>query len=108
MDSEKCDKERVTVDLIYVESVNARQERTIRRLWISNIIKDVVILFIIGLFLWLLYGSNFETYDYQQDGSGINIIGDDNEEVKQHGAESESQKDNANEQSKTDDPQGES
>lgn len=107
MDSEKRDQERVNIDYIAYEGACARLERVNKRLWISNIIDKAVIIIIIGLFLWLLYGSNFESYEYEQDGSGINIIGDENEGVKQYGAASESEEDNENERGETYYPQGE-
>ena len=71
------------IPYIAFESVTARQERTIKRLWILEIL--LVILLVITNAGWLWYESQFEYYDttetttYSQDGEGTNIIGDLNE-----------------------------
>lgn len=95
MDSEKCDKAVIPNVVSYVafESVQARNERHIKRLWITNLVLIALLFLSNAIWLWFYSGYDFETYDYEQDGSGINIIGDDNEEVKQYGAESTSAKD---------------
>lgn len=95
MDSQKCDK-TVTPNVVsYVafESVQARNERHIKRLWITNLVLIALLFLSNAIWLWFYSGFDLESYDYEQDGSGINIIGDDNEEVKQYGAESTSAED---------------
>lgn len=64
---------------------------TIKRLWILIVI---LVLMLVGTNVaWLIYESQFETfeysYDYQQDGQGTNIIGDGNDVI--NGAETESE-----------------
>ena len=95
MDSEERDKAVMPNVVSYVafESVQARNERHIKRLWITNLVLIALLFLSNAIWLWFYSGFDFETYDYEQDGSGINIIGDDNEEVKQYGAESTSAKD---------------
>lgn len=76
-------------DLPYIayESIMARMERTQKRLIFALVI-SIVILFVsnlIWLFVWNHYdyiGESTETTTtttYQQDGNGVNIIGDENE-----------------------------
>ena len=77
MDSEKRDQERVTVDYIVYESERAGWERTNKRLWIENIVDKAIIVIVIGLFLWLLSGTEFESYELDADGNSIGFIGDD-------------------------------
>ena len=85
-----CGTENVNVSVPYVvhEATVARQERQIKRMWIALIVA-VAMLFASNIG-WLIYQSQFETleysYDYQQDGNGNNIIGNDNE-VDYNGAE---------------------
>ena len=56
-------------------------ERMVKRLWIALCI--VIALAIAAPlavhFGWLHYESQFETYEYTQDGEGTNIIGDGND-----------------------------
>lgn len=60
-------------------------ERTVKRQWIAIIILIcMVVVAPLAVHLgWLYYESQYETieysYDYQQDGQGTNIIGDENE-----------------------------
>lgn len=61
-----------------------REQRHIREkkyLWITIVV--VVSMLFASLISLLIYESQFETisYDYQQDGEGVNIIGDENEVV---------------------------
>ena len=60
------------------ETTAARDERKYRRLWIVLII--TIILLVATNVTWLVYISqyDFESYDYAQDGAGVNIIGDRN------------------------------
>jgi hypothetical protein len=110
MDSEKRDKAVIPNVVSYVafESVQARNERHIKRLWITNIILIALLFLSNAIWLWFYSSFDFESYDYEQDGSGINIIGDDNEEVKQYGAESKSAEDNQTDGSTRQDEAGES
>ena len=60
------------------ETAAARDERKYKRLWIVLII--TIILLVATNVTWLVYISqyDFESYDYAQDGTGVNIIGDRN------------------------------
>lgn len=67
-----------TVPYIVFEGEIARQERHIKRLWIGLLAAIVSIVLIVGGFLLYLNQYDFASYDYQQDGEGVNIIGDGN------------------------------
>ena len=56
----------------------ARQERHIKRLWIALLAAIVALVLTVGIFIWYLNQYDFTSYDYQQDGEGLNIIGDGN------------------------------
>jgi hypothetical protein len=55
-----------------VESIQARHERTLKRLIIALIV-TIVLLFASNM-AWLYYESQFDTYSYEQDGAGLNNI----------------------------------
>lgn len=84
----KAENTNVTVPYVVHEATVARQERQIKRMWISLIVLAVA-LFLTNM-AWIGYQSQFDTYsyDYTQDGNGNNIIGNDNE-VDYNGAEIE-------------------
>lgn len=71
------------VPYIVHESVTARLERTIKRLFILLII--TVALIFASNAIWIYYWNQYEyedvteTYTYDQDGAGVNIIGPHNE-----------------------------
>ena len=65
-----------TVPYIVFEGEIARQERHIKRLWIALIAAIVAIVLIVGGFL--LYLNQYDFASYQQDGEGVNIVGDGN------------------------------
>ena len=54
----------------------AMAERTIRRLFILLIL--IVLLWgaTIGTFVWYINQYDYESYTYEQDGQGVNIMGD--------------------------------
>ena len=64
------------VPFIVFEGEIARQERHIKRLWIALIAAIVAIVLIVGGFL--LYLNQYDFESYQQDGEGVNIVGDGN------------------------------
>lgn len=77
MDSEKRDS--VTVPYIVYESAQARAERTQKRL-------IIVIVILLGLLFasnmaWLYVFQQYDYESYEQDGDGVNIIGNNNSEV---------------------------
>lgn len=107
MDSEKCDQ-RVTVDYIVYESERAGWERTNKRLWIENIVDKVIIVIVIGLFLWLLYGTEFESYELDADGNSIGFIGDDMRGDITNGSANTGEESETNERSEAQSSKGES
>ena len=85
MDCNSCEKRKTVDPVPYIvhESAMARNERTIKRLVIALIIA-VVLLFAgnaAWLYAWMQYDyvSEETITEYQQDGEGLNIIGNDNE-----------------------------
>lgn len=82
MESEK-------ISVYFYENEMARQERHIKRLWIAIIIAFVTLL--VTNLAWLWYINQYDFESYQQDGTGINIIGDNNSEVINNGTESEAE-----------------
>lgn len=84
MSCETCKehKEASPVPYIVHESAMARNERNMKRVVVLLVVVIIVWLITIGAFLymWQLYDyADEETvYTYQQDGEGVNIIGDRN------------------------------
>ena len=65
----------INIPYIAHESEVARQERTIKRLWILSIV--IFLAFVISNASWIVYESSFEdrvTIEAEQEGSGTNII----------------------------------
>lgn len=79
--------EHVEIAYLVYESNMARMERTQKRLIFALVISIAVIFLsnLVWLFVWNQYdyiGESAETTTtttYQQDGNGVNIIGDENE-----------------------------
>lgn len=86
----------IKIPFIVHEAEVSRFERHIKRLWIALIIAVVSI--VLCNVSWLIYINqyDFEDYEYTQDGTGVNIIGDSNG-VDYYGAEVDSQKENQKE-----------
>lgn len=84
MDCETCKEIRQTVPYIVHESAMARSERHIRRLVVALIVAVVMVALcnLVWLYAWMQYdyvGTSTETVTtYQQDGEGLNMIGDRN------------------------------
>ena len=81
-------EEEKKVSYLAFESVQARNERHIRRLSIALII-CIFLIFASNamlLYAWLQYdySSEANTTTYEQDGKGINIIGDRNDVAKEN------------------------
>lgn len=70
------EKKPDAVPYIVFEAEMARQERQIKRMWIAVISAVVAMVLIVAGFLIYLNQYDFESY--QQDGEGVNIIGDGN------------------------------
>lgn len=84
MSCENCKghKESSHVPYIVHESAMARNERNMKRITVLLVVVIAAWLMTIGAFLymWQLYDYTDEetVYTYQQDGEGVNIIGDRN------------------------------
>ena len=79
----------VTIPYFVHESEVMRMERHNRRLLIALIVAILCILASNAAWLWYINQYDFVDYEYQQDGEGVNIIGDRNE-VSADGTEGES------------------
>ena len=67
--------EVLSIPYIAHESEVARQERTVKRLWILSII--IFLAFVISNAGWIIYENSYEdrvTIEAEQEGSGTNII----------------------------------
>lgn len=74
-------EEDIRVPYIVYEGAQARQERTVKRLIILIII-CVALLFAsnaLWLYAWMQYDYESTETVIQQDGEGVNIIGNENE-----------------------------
>lgn len=91
------EQENMSVPYIVYEGAQARQERTIKRLIVVIII--IVTMLFASNAIWMYFWNQYDTisYDYQQDGRGVNIIGNKNE-VDQNGAEIEDESESSEEQ----------
>lgn len=96
MNCETCDKHKEVAPVPYIvhESAMARAERTNKR-WAKVALAELVVILLIVfafLYVWQLYDYSSEesVYTYQQDGEGVNIIGDRNG-VDYNGADGYSQ-----------------
>lgn len=74
------DESMIQVPYIVYEGTMARMERTIKRLFILLIVTVLIIFISNGIWIWYLnqYEYYIETTSYEQDGSGLNLIGDRN------------------------------
>lgn len=70
--------ENKDVPYIVYEGAMARAERIIKRLIIAVVLSLIMIVATNGAWLWYINQYDFMTYEYEQDGRGINIIGDSN------------------------------
>lgn len=78
-DCKTCKEGRIEpVPYLAHESSMARFERTIKRLVVALIVVIALWFCTIGMFVWYLNQYGFESYEYTQDGEGLNIIGDRN------------------------------
>lgn len=95
---------QLTIPYIVHEAAQAKSERTIKRLTIGIIVVSILsitIAFLTGYFIdkgWRDYFSECDitNYDLQQDGGGVNIVGDSNG-VDYNGTKSEDQASNTKE-----------
>ena len=93
------------VPYIVWESAQVRSERTIRRLSIAIAVISVIAIITVFVTAYLidkgwrdyLSDSEIQTYEYTQDGKGVNIIGSSNGVDYKNESEVESQEDNTEE-----------
>lgn len=82
MDCSNCTKvlENKIEPVPYIahESAMARNERTIKRLVTTVLVILLLWFSTIGIFIWYINQYDFSAISYEQDGEGINIIGDRN------------------------------
>lgn len=74
----KITENKPDVPYIVHEGEIARAERHIKRLWTALVVSISVIAVIVIGFFWYLSLYDFASYDYTQDGQGVNIVGNDN------------------------------
>ena len=86
-----CGSENQNTNVPYVvhESIVARQERHIKRMWIAIIVAISMLFASFALFVW--YEAQFETITYEQDGEGINNVNYGEQGDLNNGTESEDQ-----------------
>lgn len=60
------------------EAAEERADRRDRRHWIGHIVELAIIVLMAALFIWYLNQYDFTAETVQQDGQGVNIIGDRN------------------------------
>ena len=83
MDVSKAEPEitetiKESVPYIVYEGTMARYERTIRRLVIALIISIALMFGSNMAWLHFINSCDIETYEYTQDGEGVNLVGDGN------------------------------
>ena len=86
-DSCGTESQHVNVPYVVHESIVARQERQIKRMWIAIIVSISMLFASFALFVW--YEAQFETITYEQDGEGINNVNYGEQGDLNNGAESE-------------------
>lgn len=64
---------------IELKEERARNERIFKKMWIAIIVGAVLFFASQAVWLWAWTSYDYVSYEYQQDGEGTNIIGDDNE-----------------------------
>ncbi len=71
------DNEKMMIPYYAHEAEVMRQEKHMKRLWIALVISILCIL--ISNLVWIWYINQYDFVSYDQDGEGVNIIGDSNE-----------------------------
>ena len=67
------------VPYIVYEAERTRSDRLFKKMWITIIVAVALIFASNAVWLWAWTSYDYVSYEYQQDGEGTNIIGDDNE-----------------------------
>ena len=96
--AEKCEPKTPVIEkpseLLYYEAGAEREAKHTRK-WIKVAIAEFVLI-VCMIFGFLIYESQYETYDYDQNGSGTNIIGDNNEVADESTPETEIEEEQIN------------
>ncbi|MBR1750858.1 MAG: hypothetical protein IJ740_08270 [Ruminococcus sp.] len=93
-ENNKITENKPDVPFIVYEGEMARAERYIKRLWTALIISIISLGVAVIAFMWYLSMYDFASYDYEQTGEGVNIVGNENG-VDFNGTESDSQAENS-------------
>ena len=80
----------VVIPYFVHEAEVMRMEKHSRRLWVIVLVLILALIFTNIAWLWYMNQYDFAEYDYEQDGYGVNIIGDGNG-VNKDGATLESE-----------------
>lgn len=72
-----ADNDFVMVPYFVHEAEVMRMEKHTRRLWVALLVAIIGILLTNAAWLW--YINQYDFIDYEQDGEGVNIIGNSNE-----------------------------
>lgn len=70
--------EKKDVPYIVYEGAITHQERTIKRLIIALVISIILIFASNAIWLHYIQQYDFQSYEYSQDGEGVNVLGDGN------------------------------
>lgn len=92
-ENKKITENKPDVPFIVFEGEMARAERYIKRLWIALVVTITSLAVAVIAFMWYLSLYDFSTYDYEQSGEGVNIVGDENG-VDYNGSKSENKEAN--------------
>lgn len=90
----KVIENKTDVPFFVFEGEMARAERYIKRLWIALVVAIASLAVAVIAFMWYLSMYDFASYDYEQTGEGVNIVGDENG-VDYNGTESANQAENS-------------
>jgi hypothetical protein len=93
-ENKKITENKPDVPYIVFEGEMARAERYIKRLWTALIVAIASLAIAVIAFMWYLSMYDFASYDYEQTGEGVNIVGDENG-VDYNGSESDHQAENS-------------
>lgn len=71
-------KKPETVPFFVYESEQMRNDKRFKKMWVALITSIALIFVTNAIWLWAFTSYDYVSYDYSQDGEGINIIGDEN------------------------------
>lgn len=77
-ENKKITENKPDVPFIVYEGEMARAERYIKRLWIALVVAIASLAVAVIAFMWYLSLYDFSSYDCEQTGEGVNIVGNEN------------------------------